>query len=391
MNFPHSPFCSFTFFVVALFSGSLFAADLLPGRQTEFLAAYQQFVRDEIGDQVPGYALAVVLDGKVALLKTSGVRNAGTTEKIDENTVFRIASVSKTFASAAAAVLVRKHILAWDSLVQPYLKDVRFKNRTYASQLRINHLLSHSSGLVQHAYTNLLNQNVSYKKIKRLIGKVDFVCKPGDCYGYQNVIYSLIGDVIEYTSAETYEQFVKENIFVPLDMGNASYGLDGYQRSKDVAIPHIRRNDHWRPVKVKPNYYAVAPAAGVNASISDMSKWLLAQLGKRPDVLPEALLADMHTRRIKTTKSQAHYGQWEDVDGAYYGLGWRVFDYHGIKNFVHHGGWVQGFRTEMVFNAGLDMGMVIMVNAQGMHLNKVVPAFLDLYIQHNPNIPAVAE
>jgi beta-lactamase class C len=131
----------------------------------------------------------------------------------------------------------------------------------------------------------------------------------------------------------------------------------------------------------------VAPAAGVNASISDMSKWLLAQLGKHPDVLSKQVLDHMHTKQIKTTKSQAHYGQWENLDDAYYGLGWRVFDYRGRSRFVHHGGWVQGFRTEMMFNPDLDMGMVIMVNAQGRNINKLVPAFLDLYIEHGLNNP----
>jgi beta-lactamase class C len=371
----------------ALFAGLASAEEFSSGKNKAFLEHFGQYVQEEIGDNVPGYALAVVLNGEVTLIKTAGVKKSGTKDKIDENTVFRIASVSKTFASAAAAVMVQKNLLAWDSRVKPYLKGVSFKNTSYAQQLRIHHLLSHSSGMVQHAYTNLVNQNINYQEIQKLIKDVNFVCQPGECYGYQNVIYSLIGDVLEYLSEEKYETFVGKNLFVPLKMNNASFGLDAFTENKNTAAPHVRRNDQWQPVKVKPNFYTVAPAAGVNASISDMSKWLLAQLGKRQDVLSKELLDNMHTRRIKTSKSQAHYGQWENLDDAYYGLGWRVFDYRGQPRFVHHGGWVQGFRTEMVFNPDLDMGMVLMVNAQGRNINKVVPAFLDMYIEQGFDKP----
>lgn len=364
-------------------SGSAYAEDLLNQQKQRFLARFEQAIQGDIGDNVPGYALAVVLNGEVALLKANGVKKTGRRSKIDENTVFRIASVSKTFASAATAVLVQNNILAWDSKVQPYLKGVDFKNQDYGRQLRIDHLLSHSSGLVPHAYTNLLNQNVSYGDIKKLINRVDFVCEPGDCYGYQNVIYSLIGDVINFVSVDSYSDFVNKNLFIPLHMNDASLGYKAFIDNDNAAVPHVRRRDRWVPVKVKPNYYVVEPAAGVNASITDMSKWLLAQLGKRPDVLSEKVLDTMQTRRIKTTKSQAHYGQWENLDNAYYGLGWRIFDYGGHAGFVHHGGWVQGFRTEMVLNRELDMGMVILVNAQGTHVSKVVPTFLDLYLEYS--------
>ncbi len=346
--------------------------------QKAFVDGFEQYIQKEIAGNVPGVALAVAVDGKIASLNAYGVKKRGGGDKIDENTVFRIASVSKTFASAAIAVLVQNKILAWDSRAKPYLNDVDFKNSAYEQQLRLSHLLSHTSGLIPHTYTNLLNQNVSFKEIKKLIKDVDFVCRPGQCYGYQNAVYSLLGDVVDFVSIDSYETFVKNNLFIPLQMQNASFGQKSFLQSKNMATPHARRRSGWLPVKVKPNYYHVPPAAGVNASITDMSKWLLAQLGNRPDVLSKPVLDAMHTKRIKTTKQQAHYGQWENLDNAYYGFGWRVFDYRGKSGFVHHGGWVQGFRTEMVLNKELGLGMVLLVNAERFHVNKVVPKFLDL-------------
>lgn len=358
------------------------AADSFTDKETRFVRDFERFVRNRISKNVPGMALAIVVNGEVVLLKGYGVKNIRKKDAITENTVFRIASVSKTFASAAIAVLVQKNILAWDSRVIPYLNDVSFKNKAYAQQLRIEHLLSHSSGLTPHAYTNLLNQNVSYEDIKSLIEKVDFICRPGSCYSYQNVIYSLLGDIVDFASVDGYEAYVANNLFVPLQMHNASFGWESFIKSDNAATPHVPRRGKWSPVRVKPNYYEVAPAAGVNASITDMSKWLLAQLGARPDVLSRSVLDAMHSKHIKTTKHQAHYGQWEGLNSAHYGLGWRVFDYRNVQGFAHHGGWVKGFRSEIVLNKALNLGMVLLVNAERSNVNKAVPKFLDLAYEY---------
>ncbi len=88
----------------------------------------------------------------------------------------------------------------------------------------------------------------------------------------------------------------------------------------------------------------------------------------------------MHSKHAKTTRSQSHYhgDDWQNIEGTYYGLGWRVFDYANQKNFVHHGGWVQGMRAEMIFNSELQLGMVFLTNSETRLAGDVVPMFLQL-------------
>jgi beta-lactamase class C len=353
----------------------------------KFQQELDEYMGTVIAEDTPGLAITVIVDGKPLLTKGYGISEAGGGNKINAETVFRLASVSKTITAAAVGSLVQHNKLQWTNKLTEYLHNLNFNNPRYAQELTIQHLLSHRTGLVQHAYTNLVEENVSYRDILNRMDEVPFVCAPGTCYGYQNVVFSLIGDVIEVASNETFDEYVTRNLFEPLDMKNASFGMEKFLNNKNHATPHVRdsRAGRWKPVKVNENYYKVAPAAGANASINDMNHWLLAQLGHYPDVINSNTLHAMHEKNVKTSRGQAHNGgdYWSNkLEGTYYGLGWRVFDYGGRENYVHHGGWVQGARAEVVFHSGLQMGMVFLTNSETRLAREVVPMFLQLYSKH---------
>jgi len=348
------------------------------------LLEFEEYYTENILPNVPGAALAVVADGKLQLLKIDGIRKEGTSDPVTADTIFRLASVSKTFASAAAGVLVGNKRLDWDTPVSSRLSDVKFKDPEYGKKITVRNLLSQTTGLVPHAYTNLLEENIPYKVIVGRLREVDFICPPGKCYSYQNVVFSLTGDIIQSVTGEPYEEFVRESLFQPLGMRTASFGLQWFNSSNNHATPHVWRKMRWQPVEVNGNYYNVAPAAGINASISDMGQWLLAQLGQRPDVLPVTILDEMQTRTIRTTPSQAHFRNNKGLGEVSYGLGWRIFDYGNQKNYIHHGGWVSGMVSEMVFNRELQMGMVFLTNAEIKHAGELIFKFLEIYQKPGP-------
>lgn len=353
----------------------------------EFQQDLDEFIGTVVVEDTPGLAITVVVNGDTIFTRGYGISEVGSADEINAETVFRLASVSKTIASAAVGSLVQHQKLQWDSKLTDYIGNINFNNSQYAQKLTIQNLLSHRTGLVPHAYTNLVEDNVSYRNILNRLDQVPFVCAPGTCYGYQNVVFSLVGDIVEAASNEPFDAFVTHNIFGPLNMKNASYGMEKFMSTRNRATPHVRKQKGgpWRPVAVNENFYRVAPAAGANASISDMNNWLLAQLGRYQDVLSSETLDAMHEKHVKTSRGQAHYltENWQDkLEGTYYGLGWRVFDYGGRQNFVHHGGWVQGTRAEIVFHSGLQMGMVFLTNSETKLASEVVPMFLQLYSEH---------
>ena len=344
-----------------------------------FAAEFESRYIQPIVADVPGAALVVVVGGKVRLRKTYGVVSVGESVPVTDQSLFRIASISKGFASAAAALLVRDTEMTWQTPLKTELADLRFKSSEYGEQINLWHIMSQTTGLMPHAYTNLIEEKMSYRRILERLHRVDFVCPPGRCYGYQNVVFSLVGELIQARTSLDYAEFVDHRLFQPLAMNRASIGHDAYVEDENHARPHIWNGVRWRVVRSKSDYYKVPPAAGVNASISDMCEWLLAQLGQKPQVLSPEILDEMHQGVIRTSRQQAHYPYRRELGEIYYGLGWRVFDYGGQAGFVHHGGYVRGMMSTMVFHPPTKTGVVFLTNSEPKGVNRLVLDFADLH------------
>lgn len=349
------------------------------GHPDAFVAEFEDYVAKKIAPFVPGVSIVVVSGGQIKSLRAFGVRRAGTREQLTPDTVFRLASLSKPVSATAASVLVNEGRITWDTTITSVLPKVSFKNTRYGNQLTLRHALSQSTGLPRHTYSHYIDQNMNYSDVVNRLRYVNFACAPGKCYAYQNVAYSLAGDMIKAKAGTSFESYVGKKVFEPLGMRSASFGLASYNASPNRAAPHIANGNRWVPTAVVPNWYKVAPAAGVNASIVDMSKFLLGQIGRRQDALPLSVLKPIQSRVTKNTPEQNYYGAHKAAGNTAYGLGWRVFDYGRNKNFVHHGGHVKGFRTEMVFNRDLQIGMVFLTNSETRLARDVIFKFLDMH------------
>lgn len=360
--------------VVCVFVNSSWSANA-----NDFAARLESNFVLPLVEQSPGGALVVVDRGQVVLERTYGVKAWGGQDAVTPTTLFRIASLSKTFASAAASMLVDDTSLTWHTPLKANLGDVRFKNPQYGARINLKHLMSQSTGLMPHAYTNLIEENMSYQRILDRLDRVDFVCEPGKCYGYQNVVFSLVGDLVEKKTTVDYPTYVAKRLFQPLGMQRASFGLDAFKNDPNHATPHVWTGKRWRPVNATHHYYKVPPAAGVNASITDLKIWLLAQLGHQPDVLPENMLKEMHKGHTKTSRLQAHYPRRKPLGDVFYGLGWRTFDYGKQKGYVHHGGYVRGMCSTMVFHPESGSGMVLLINGEPRGMNELVLDFAELH------------
>lgn len=308
-------------------------------------------------------------------MQTWGVRSIDTREAVHTDSVFRIASMSKTFAGASAALLVDQNYQSWDTKLTDLFPSMNLGTRRSSSGITLKHVVSHSTGLMPHSYSNLLDDGVSYERIKPSFSKIPTVCKPGECYGYQNVVFSIIADVVEQSTGESYEKFIYDQIFRPLGMITASVGLEAYLENDEATQPHRRSRGAWHTTSTNPAYYSVAPASGINASIFDMSMWVRANLGAFPEVLSPDFLSQLHEPIIATPRGN-YFNRWSGLEKAYYATGWRVFDYKG-QRVIHHGGGVRGYRSEMAFVPEANIGLVLLFNAESNLANDIVPAFLD--------------
>ncbi|MEO6154862.1 MAG: serine hydrolase domain-containing protein, partial [Thermomonas sp.] len=329
------------------------------------------------GGRIPGLAVGIVQNGRVLSARGYGVTDSRMGLPVDAHTVFRIASLSKSFAGAVTGILVNDGMLRWDSRLVDYIPDFRLSQPNAAQQVTVADLLSHRVGLTHNAFDRDLEADADFHTLTRKLANAKMTCAPGQCYAYQNVAFSLIGDIVFATTGQFYSETVASRIFKPLGMHDASYGLEGIQASARWAKPHVRGGGGWLPLMPKPSYYRVAPAAGVNASISDMAQWLIAQTGHRPDVLPAPLLATMHQPVIDTPREMRGSG-WRRtrLSSAGYALGWRAFNYAGHE-ISFHGGAVQGYRGAIALLPDRDLGIVILWNSESALPSGLLPTILD--------------
>lgn len=340
----------------------------------QFEAMAQQLVA---GQRVPGLAMAIVHNGRVLSARGYGITDVNAAEPVDSHTVFRLASLSKGFAGTMAGLLVNDGTLRWDSKLTQYLPNFQLSDPYAAQQITVADLLSHRVGLTHNTYDRDLEGYVDYRTLTQKLANAPMKCQPGTCYAYQNIAFSLIGDVVFAATGDFYSQEVQRRLLKPLGMNDASLGLEGIQASPRWARPHVRVRGGWASVMPKSTYYQVAPAAGVNASASDMAQWLLAHTGHRPDVLSAPLLATLH-QPLVDTPSEMRGSKWrrERVSSAGYALGWRVYDYAG-QRLVFHGGAVQGYRGVVAMLPGRDLGIAMMWNSESSLPSALLPTMLD--------------
>lgn len=357
---------------------------LAPGFDVQqFEAIAQELVANQ---RIPGLALAIVQNGRILTARGYGITDVSAAEPVDAHTVFRLASLSKSFASTLTGMLVSEGSLRWDSKLTDYMPDFRLSDPTAAQKLTVADILSHRVGLTHNTYDRDLEGSGDYRTLLQKMAYAPMACAPGECYAYQNIAFSTIGDIVFAATGHFYSETVQRRIFKPLGMNDASYGLEGIEASPRWARPHVRARGGWVALMPKPNYYRVAPAAGVNASISDLAQYLIAQGGHRPDVLPAPLLATLHASLIDTP-SEIRGSAWrrERVYSAGYALGWRVYNYSGHE-LVFHAGAVQGYRGLMALMPESDLGIAILWNSESSLPSGLLPTILDRAI----GLPAVA-
>jgi beta-lactamase class C len=354
----------------------LFQAAPLCAQQEDRLQLAEQFSeyfsRQVKAANVTGSAFAVASADGIVWIGTEGFTDTSHKQPINEDTTFRVASVSKTFAASLAGVLVDQGAFRWDDPVVDYVPTFRLKGD--AGKVQVQHLLGQSSGLVPHAYDNLIEDGVSLDRIQNRFSELSYICQPGHCYSYQNSVFSLIQPVIESSTQQSYENLMRERIFEPLDMQNASVGYEPFISNPNHARPHVKSRGRWKTVRVKPNYYRVAPAAGINASVTDMGKWLTAQMGGHPAVINPDLVKELTEPRVRTVRDTRRK-HWRDLlTDAHYGLGWRVYRL-GEHEIIYHSGWVSGYRADVAWSEEHGIGIAVLMNVEGSSISEITTTF----------------
>jgi len=359
----------------------------LPNPYVEkLLLAYEEEMIDLLlKTKTPGLAIAIVQDSTILFMKGYGLREVGTTDSVNEHTVFRLASVSKCFAPLLTGLLVQDSLLQWEDRVIDHFANFELKSKRNTDSLRLSHVLSHTTGLPYHTYTTLVEDGLDLRRMLGELKNVNVIAKPGELYSYQNVAYSIIAEVIRSRTGKPYEQVMEERIFRPLNMGDASMSYEAIMQNENVARPHLHWRRGWTPTTISNTYYNVGPAGGVNASISDMAAWLSVMLGSNSDFVTGETLDRIFTPVVKAKSKNRYFRKWVGRSKAHYAMGWRVLNFQN-DTILYHGGYVRGYRSEVAIDRRSRIGICVLSNGPGRLVDNSVPMFFNMFYNQRDSI-----
>jgi beta-lactamase class C len=276
-------------------------------------------------------------------------------------------------------------MLRWDDQVIKYLPDFELKSRESTDSLRLTHVLSHTTGLPYHTYSTLVEDGMDLPAMLAELKNVNVIAKPGELYSYQNVAYSIIGEVIHARMHKTYQELMQERVFNPLKMRDASMSYNAVMQNPNVAQPHLHWRKGWKATTISNTYYNVGPAGGVNASISDMAQWLKVMLGTRADFVSEKTLDKIFHPVIKAKTKNRYFRKWVGRSDSHYALGWRVLNFKN-DTLLYHGGYVRGYRSEVAIDRRSRIGICVLSNGPGRLVDNSVPIFFNKFYNRRDSI-----
>ncbi|MEL8055240.1 MAG: serine hydrolase domain-containing protein [Pseudomonadota bacterium] len=326
----------------------------------------QRLTRLAQDETMVGLAVAVIEDGEITFAKGYGVTEFGG-GAVTPDTVFRWASLSKGVASTSVLKLVDRGWLSLDQTAAEFGTSLRLPQGGQRIAT-IDHILSHRLGILPNAYDTTLEDGRDPAAIRTSLGKLKRICAVGECHTYQNVAFDTVAEIVQSVTGRSFEDTVQRDLFDPLDMRTASFGLASLRASAHWAKPHRKRRADVAPRlrTLKPAYYNVPAAGGVNGSILDLAKFARAQMGLMPETVSETMLAELHSPRIYTRREQSsmsrRYGG--HLRDARYALGWRVYKYGDAGyRVVGHRGAVDGYRSLILFDPERKSGVVALWNS----------------------------
>jgi len=342
------------------------------GQAQEYLDTVVERARKEF--EVPGIAVAVVKDGHVVAAKGYGVRKLGEPAPVTANSLFRIASNTKAFTTAALAILVDEGKLHWDDRVIDHMPSFQMYDPYVTREMTVRDLLTHRSGMGLGAGDLMFWPATDFTR-EEIIRRIRFL-KPATSfrskYAYDNLLYLVAGSLIPAITGTSWDDFVRERIWIPLGMTSTNASTRALINARDAAIPHARA-DGKLVAMAQTDHDNNAPAGSINSCVNDLAKWMIVQLDRGAMPGRRRLFSEAQSKEMWSAQTILPI---EDLPkGApaalavmqpnfnAYGLGWGLRDYRGHK-LVGHTGVLAGYVSRTALLPDLKLGVVVLTNQE---------------------------
>ncbi|WP_118193962.1 serine hydrolase [Albibacterium indicum] len=333
---------------------------------------------------VPGIAVAVIKDGEIVHSKGYGVRSIESKKKVDENTLFGVASNTKAFTAASLGILVDQGKITWDTKVTDIIPEFKLYDAYVTREFTIRDLLTHRSGLGLGAGDLMIWPDSNSTTKSELIHNLRYL-KPVSSfrskYDYDNLLYIVAGEIVARASGMDYEDFVVKHFIEPLGMTQTAMSWYRLKDRSNIIDGHAPVNGQLETVGL--SFSEVANAAGgMYSNIKDMSKWVITQLnhGKYGPELKDSLFSETVHRETWTPQTIIRgRSPYEGNPFVAYGLGWNLSMVDGHLQVMHTGG-LAGIVTQVTMIPELNLGIIVLTNQQsGYAFNSISNSIKDAY------------
>lgn len=330
---------------------------------------------------VPGIAVGLIKDGRVIQSRGYGVLELGKADRVNEKSLFKIASNSKAFTTAALAILVDEGKLHWDDKVIDYIPDFRLSDPWVTREFTVTDLLTHRSGLAPFVGDMMLwpePNDFTRDDILHNLRYFEPVSSFRSKYAYDNLLYIIAGELIPAITGQSWEEFVDERIFGALHADRCFAGKMSRRNIKNVAAPHGVIEGELQVIersRIVAEANTSAAAGGIRCSVKDMLSWVQVQLDRGTMANGKMLFSKEQSaamwRPITLLGVSEEALERDRTHMRAYGLGWRLADVQGYQE-VSHTGTLSGWNSYAVMIPELNLGAVVLTNGSSDNARRAI-------------------
>ena len=335
------------------------------------LAAFDAIVAKGMqGLNVPGLAVAIVVNNEVVLAKGYGYRDLEKKIPMTADTILAIGSSSKAFTTFAMGTLVDEGLMEWDVPLRRYIPWFTLTDANTSERITPRDLVTHRSGLPRHDLLWYNNTSASREEFVRRLAFLEPTADLREKFQYNNLMFLTAGYLVETLTGKKWEDSIRQLVLEPLGMGRSNFSVLDSQKDANFAFPYSEKNGVLERIPFR-DITNIGPAGAINSTVNDMSRWLRVHLnsGKledKPMIQPQTL-EDMHLSHMPTGQTPTI----AELSPASYGMGWFVDMYRGHGR-VHHGGAIDGFTAMISLFPGDGIGFVVLSNLNGTGLPELL-------------------
>ncbi|HEU0294805.1 MAG TPA: serine hydrolase domain-containing protein [Anaerolineales bacterium] len=332
------------------------------------------------GFGVAGMAIGII-KGEQVYAKGYGVKSIETQEPVTADSLFHLASISKTFVASAVVQLAEQGKLELDAPVLTYLPDFILDDERYR-QITVRQMLSHTAGMPDtddYCWDRPEYDDQALERYVRSLAPEKLIASPGEKFAYSNIGYEVLGLLIARTSGQSFEDYIKQHLLLPLGMNSSTF-LKTEVAPEHATSPHILLP----PAVVSSEYpynRAHAPSSTLHSSAAELCSWALMNLNRGE-------LQGRHILQGTSFKQLWHpYRQTgTNYPDEFVGLSWFIDTYRGHRR-IRHDGVDTGFQSDMVILPDQSIAVVALANTIPAPMNMIMNAIVDLLLGLEPSIP----